>query len=242
MKLLTGTRAKQTACGFLFLLSFALFADSAKAQSLNPNQPAPLQAGLNANAVDNMVGAQYWYFLANPGAVKIVIRYKSAGVLGAAMHSAITVALSDEKKTWVTKRTLASEKDMSETTFNGKLDKPAKIILSLLPPPAGLVRSGGNYEIEVTGAAQFGPDPEEGQEPLVTRTYLGSHGATKFLPDGRVQTADGTEGRWKLFDRSSRVYTILYPNYSPESVHYMAGRGLVNASDGSTLLYTEVRK
>jgi hypothetical protein len=228
--------------GTLSLLFLTSFSPSALAQSLDPNRPAPLKAGINSSTVDNMVGAQYWYYLAGPGEVKVVISYRSAGVLGAAMRSAITVSLYDEKKTWIEKRTISSEKALSETSLNGKFDKQTKTVICVAPPPSGLVRSGGDYDIEVTGAVQFSSDPDDGQERLVTRTDTGSHGATKFLPDGHVQTADGTEGRWKLFNRDSRIYTIVYPNYAPESVRYMPARGLVNASDQSVLLYTEVRK
>ena len=39
----------------------------ATAQSLKPEAPAPLQAGVNRAVADSMVGSQYWYFLSGPG-------------------------------------------------------------------------------------------------------------------------------------------------------------------------------
>lgn len=211
------------------------------AQSLDPNKPAPLQAGINKGTVDNMVGPQYWFFTANPGQVKIVARFKSMGLLGNATQATITVVLMDDKHTWKTPVTLSAAASFNEKEIPGRFDKKQRVIVEVVPPPNGLVRSGGDYQLEITGAVEFSPPENTGVNPIV-KTYVGGRGLCKFLPDGRVIAADGTEGRWKLFDADTRVYSINYPGFSPESVKLVPGRGLVDANDGSTLVYTETHK
>jgi len=223
------------------LLFGAIGLQSADAQSLDPNKPAPLQSGVNTGTADNMIGPQYWFFSGGPGNVKIVARFKSMGLLGNSTQATITVVLYDDKKTWQTKVDLSAQAAFSEKAIPGKFDHKQKVILEVVPPPNGLVRSGGDYQIEVTGAVEFAHPDNSGGDPIV-RTYVGGRGLCKFLPDGRVLAADGTEGRWKLFDADTKSYSVTYPGYSPESLKLVPGRGLVDASDGSTLVYTETRK
>lgn len=211
------------------------------AQSLDPNKPAPLQPGINKGTADNMVGPQYWLFTAGPGEVKVVARFKSMGLLGNATQATINVVLTDDKRTWKTAVPLSAAASFNEKVIPGKFDKKQKVILEIVPPPNGLVRSGGDYQLEATGAVEFSSPENTGVDPIV-KTYAGGRGLCKFLPDGRVIAADGTEGKWKLFDADTRVYSINYPGYSPESVKLVPGRGLVDASDGSTLVYTETHK
>jgi hypothetical protein len=223
------------------LLFGAVLVPHADAQSLDPNKPAPLQSGVNTGTADNMIGPQYWFFSGGPGNVKIVARFKSMGLLGNPTPATITIVLYDDKKTWQTKVALSAQASFSEKTIPGKFDKKQKVILEIEPPPNGLVRSGGDYQLEITGAVEFAQPEKTGVDPIV-RTYLGGRGLCKFLPDGRVLAADGTEGRWKLFDADTKVYSITYPGFSPESVKLVPGRGLVDAGDGSTLVYTQTRK
>jgi hypothetical protein len=219
----------------------AVCAPRLHAQSLDPNKPAPLQAGVNTGTADNMIGPQYWYFSAGPGNVKIVARFKSMGLLGNATQATITVVLYDDKKTWQTKVALSAQAAFSEKEIPGKLDRKQKVILEVMPPPNGLVRSGGDYQLEATGAVEFARPENTGVDPIV-KTYVGGRGLCKFLADGRVEAADGTEGKWKLFDADTKSYSVVFPGYSPESLKLVPGRGLVDASDGSTLVYTETRK
>jgi hypothetical protein len=224
---------------FLILGTFGI--QNLKAQSLDPNKPAPLQAGLNTGTADNMIGPQYWFLTCGPGAVKIIARFKSMGLLGNATQATITVVLTDEKRTWQSKFALSAQASFNEKVIPGTFKDKQKIVLEVVPPPDGLVRSGGDYQLEATGAVEFTRPENTGIDPIV-KTYLGGRGLCKFLADGRVLAADGTEGRWKLFDADSRSYSINYPGFSPESVKLVPGRGLVDAGDGSTLVYTETRK
>ena len=44
---------------------------------------------------------------------------------------------------------------------------------------------------------------------LITRWQVIRYaGASKFLPDGSVETESGTKGNWKLFDKDSQTYII----------------------------------
>ena len=212
-----------------------------RAQSLDPNKPSPLQSGINKGTADNMVGPQYWYFIAGPGSVKVVARFKSMGLLGNVTTTTINVVLTDEKRTWKSTFPISAAASFSEKLIPGKFDKKQKVVLEVVPPPNGLVRSGGDYQLEATGAVEFDPPENTGVDPIV-KTYVGGRGLCKFLPDGRVIAADGTEGKWKLFDADTRVYSINYPGFSPESVKLVPGRGLVDANDGQTLVYTETHK
>ena len=223
------------------LFVMGLMATFASAQSLKPEDPAPLQAGINKGTVDNFVGTQYWYFLGGPGAVTVAVRFKSMGVLGNPMRTPVTFTLYDEKKTWKASKVLTSEKTSSEATFPGKLDKKMKVLLSVAPPTGGLVRSGGDYEVEVTGVVQF-EKAKSTQDPII-RTYaskLNDWGATKFLADGTVQASDGSTGTWKAFDPENRIYTVVISG-DRLSLRYLPGRGLVQVDDPSLLVFQEMR-
>jgi hypothetical protein len=222
------------------LLAVGAFLPRLNAQSLDPNKPSPLQAGINKGTADNMVGPQYWFFTGGPGDVKVTARFKSMGFLGNTTNATITIILTDEKRTWKTSVPISGGAAFSEKTIPGKLDKKIKTIVEVVPPPNGLVRTGGDYQIEVTGAVEFSPVENTGVDPIV-KTYVGSHGLSKFMPDGRVVTADGTEGKWTLFDADTRAYSVNYPGYAPESLKLVPGRGLVDAGNG-TLVYTETHK
>ena len=206
------------------LLLAAVSAPQAAGEILDPKPPAPLQSGVNTGTADNMIGPQYWFFTGGPGIVKIVARFKSMGLLGNPHAGYDHHCSVDEKKTWGTKVALSAQASFNQKEIPGKFDKKQKVILEVVPPPNGLVRSGGDYQIEVTGAVEFAQPEKTGVDPIV-RTYLGGRGLCKFLADGRVLAADGTEGRWKLFDADTKSYSITYPGFSPESVKLVPGRG-----------------
>jgi len=53
------------------LLAGVALCVSSSAQSLDRQNPAPLQAGPNAGTVDNFGGPNYFYFWAGPGEVRL---------------------------------------------------------------------------------------------------------------------------------------------------------------------------
>src|SRR5208282_1766807 len=128
---------------FLHLAGACLLVPSsiACAQSLDARHPAPLQPGANTGTVDNFVGNNYFAFTGGPGAVTVLVTYNSMGLLGNAQRSSLTVELTDDKRSWVERRTISSLKETSSTKMVGNLKVPTRLILSILPPSGGLVRA-----------------------------------------------------------------------------------------------------
>lgn len=228
---------------FCVLMAFFLAMGCASAQSLKSEAPAPLKKGINKGTADSLVGTQYWYFFAGPGNVRLTVRFKSMGLYGNPMRSTLTVTLYDEKRTWHSTKVIVSDKNAGETTFTAeKLDKRLKTIISVAPPPQGLIRAGGDYEIEATGDVQFDEAKATG-DPII-RTFaamVNSYGATKFLADGTIETSNGLTGRWKVFDPENHIYTVMIEGFQ-WSVQYLPGYGLVKAGDPSLIVFQELRR
>jgi hypothetical protein len=228
----------------LAALFITLAVASSAAQSLEPDKPAPLKTGPNRGTVDNMVGANYFYFWAGPGEVKVRVSYKSMTLFGNAMRSSLTVELYDEKKSWITQKAITSLKDASETIMPGNLKEKTKVIVALVPPSGGLVRTGGDYEVEVTGAVKFDSE-QSNADPIVgvyspKTIYENEDTAVKFSPNGTLQFASGTQGSWKVFDATGRIYTIVFGR-TRVSLKLMPGRGLVDMNDPSSIVFQRTR-
>jgi hypothetical protein len=142
---------------------------AAAAQSLDSQHPAPLQPGDNNGTVDNFVGSNYFYLTGGPGSVTITVTYKSMGLLGNAQRSSLNLELTDDKHSWVEKRTISSVQQSSSTKMVGNLKVPTRLILSVIPPSGGLVRMGGDYVVSAMGAVKF--DPPLSPAELIIGTY-----------------------------------------------------------------------
>jgi hypothetical protein len=224
----------------LFIIAVVISGVLVNAQSLDPRQPAPLQPGANDGTVDNFVGANYFYLNGGPGKVVITVTYRSMSLLGNAQKASLNIELSDDKRTWTEKRTITSSGPSSSTILTGNLKAPTKLILSIIPPSGGLVRMGGDYEINTTGVTKF--DPPLNDTALVVGTYTpmaiqeNEDSACKFSPDGTLEFASGTRGRWKLFDHSSHLYTITFKS-THISLKLIPGRGLVDSHDPTVIVF-----
>ena len=238
--------------GALFV--FFITVGCASAQSLQPEDPYPMKAGINKGTAQNFVGAHYWYFYVTPGDSQVTVRFARAETLYGAPISGnqLSFTLSDEKRTWRTTKVVTPKRNESETTFKAeKVEKKMKIILTVTPPSQSLLRAGGDYEIEATGAVEF-DEVKSAVDPIV-RTYdaktkhVGGryhneeYGVTKFLADGTVETASGFHGTWKLFDRESRTYVVVIEG-ARYSVQYRPGFGLVKPDDPTDIVFQEVRR
>lgn len=204
---------------------------AALAQSLKPNSPAALQPGINKGTVDNFVGTHYWYFTGLPGETRVHLKFTAMGLLGNSYKSTITAVLSDAANTWHTPKSLVSEGKEAECDFTGKLTKPTKLILSIAPPANGLVRTGGDYQVEATGAVAF--DKPSTVDPVIgvykqMQGYTQDLGDCKFQSDGKVITTSGTNGTWTLFDKDSRTYVINIDGQNRQSLQLVPGRGLID--------------
>ena len=129
------------------LITFLLAVGCATAQSLKPEDPYPLKAGINKGTSDNFVGTHHWYFYAAPGSNSLTVRFKTPTTLYGAQlnNNVLTITVTNEKKTWKAVKIVSSNKNSSEATFtSNKLDKKIKIIVSVAPPNQSLLRMGGD--------------------------------------------------------------------------------------------------
>jgi hypothetical protein len=222
------------------LFSICCMALTCAAQSLKPEAPAPLQDGVNRGLADSMVGPQYWYFLSGPGEVQVIARFKTT--MAQLVREPLTVTLYDEKRTWHVTKVVISEKGaLGETTFTGKLEQKRKTIISVAPPSGGLLRTVGEYELQVTGAVQF-EAAENSRDPII-RTFfskVNDYGTTKFLASGTVEASNGSNGTWKVFDSENHIYTVVIDQFR-FSVKYLPGRGLVDPDNPTSLKFQELR-
>jgi len=199
-----------------------------------------MQPGPNAGTVDNFGGANYFYFWSGPGESTITASYKSMSVLGNAMKSELTIELYDENKTWVSRATISSLKQSSQRQLHGSLKKETKLILAVIPPSGGVVRSGGNYEVSATGTVRF--DKPLSATELIVGTYTpmaiydNENAAVKFKPDGTLEFASGTLGTWKLFDEDAHIYSVTFLS-NRLSLQLIPGRGLVQMNDPSVIVF-----
>ncbi|MEK7855348.1 MAG: hypothetical protein AAB288_04605, partial [Acidobacteriota bacterium] len=135
------------------VIALFLAAGFVSGQSLKPESPYALKAGINQGTSDSLVGTHYWYFYVTPGSNRLTVRLKNPTTLyGANLSTVLTVTVTDEKKTWKVVKTATSKINASEATFiSNKVDKKIKILVSVAPPNQNLIRMGGDYEIEATG-------------------------------------------------------------------------------------------
>lgn len=230
------------------LIVFLLAAGWASAQSLKPESPYPMKAGINRATSDSLVGTQYWYFYATPGSNRLTVRLKNPTTLyGAQMNTVLTITVTDDKRTWRVVKTATSKPNLSEASFGApKVDKRMKIIVSVAPPNQNLLRMGGDYEIEATGDVAFGEE-SNAVDPIIrtydpkTMHYSDDYGATKFLADGTVQTANGFTGTWKVFDQENRIYAVVIGRIR-YSLQYSPGYGLVRPGEPNMIEFQELRR
>ena len=228
---------------------FFLGIGSTSAQSLKPEAPYPLKAGINKGTADSLVGSHYWYFYGTPGSSRVTVRFTQATALYGApiRNTTLTVTLYDEKRTWRNTKVISPARNQSEATFTAdKVPKKMKIFISIAPPSQNLIRMGGDYEIEATGDVEF-DEVKGGADPIV-RSYEPktgydgeSYGTTRFNPDGTIETANGYQGTWKLFDRDNRIYTVVVGRFRV-SVQYLPGYGLVKPDDPGLIIFQELRR
>lgn len=231
------------------LVTFAMLvlATAASAQSLKPQSPYPLKPGINQGTSDSLVGTHYWYFYALPGSSRIRVRLRTATTLyGASINNTLTITVRDARGAQSTKIVNGTPNGREVTFTAPKLDKRMRIVVSISPPNQNLIRMGGDYEIEATGAVSFGEE-SAAVEPIV-RTYDpkvmhpdGAYGASRFLADGTVVTANGFAGTWKVFDRENRIYVVELARIR-YSLQYIPGYGLVNPSEPNMIVFQELRR
>ncbi|MEH2110109.1 hypothetical protein [Nostoc sp.] len=242
------TYTRLTATTVSLLLTLTTYIGTAAAQSLDQNKPAPLHAGLNSSVADSFIGSHFYYFVAGPGDIKVTINFSSMGLLGNPTKAKIGVYLYDEKGNVLVHKDVTSNGASEQLILPGNLERKIKITLRIQPPPQGLLRSGGNYDVQVTGAVQYDTNaPSEKQDPIV-RTYqlmggvtdLFEGGAARFSSNGTLKLADGNTGTWELFDPEAKIYVVKIKGYI-YNLKLRPGIGLVDTSDVNSIIFKEVR-
>ncbi|MBA3857500.1 MAG: hypothetical protein C0507_11385 [Cyanobacteria bacterium PR.3.49] len=212
---------------------FGICATSASAQSLKANAPTPMQAGVNHGLVDALVGPHYWTFTALPGINKVRVSFSAMGIYGTAPKTQVTFTVSDAANTFHTSKVLTSQGTPVDTSFEGTLKAPTKVVVSVVPPTNALLRVGGNYEIEATGAVSFSQS-ESTTAPIAgmykqMAGYTKPLGDCKFSEDGKIVTTNGATGDWKLFDKDSQLYVVNIDGEERHSLKFVPGRGLIES-------------
>jgi hypothetical protein len=230
------------------LTAFALlvFAAAASAQSLKPQDPYPLKAGINQGTSDSLVGVHYWYFYAMPGTSQIRVRMRTPTTLyGAQQNSTLTITVRDANGGQLTK-TVDGSPNRRETTFTAtKVAKKIKIVVSVAPPNQNLLRMGGDYEIEATGDVAFAGGADSA-DPIVrtfeSKSGYNTYGAVRFLADGTLQSSTGYNGTWKPFDPDNRIYMVAMNDGYKITVQYIPGFGLVKPGSPNIIEFQELRR
>ena len=147
--------AKLRHCGLALAMLITFVAGSVShAQSLDPQQPAALGAGVNKGNVDSLSGDHYYYFWAGPGHIDVKIAFKEMGIYGAPLRQALNFDFFDESRKLLSHNAVVSRGNLERIATSGDFRSRQKIVLTVTPQK-GLVRFGGYYEIEVTGVVAF---------------------------------------------------------------------------------------
>ena len=232
-----------SAAAFSFL---ALSAGGAQAQSLDSKHPTPLVAGENTGTVDSMVGPQFWSFQSGKGSALVIMRFGSMGLFGNATSATIQVVMHDTTGKTFGSETITSTGKPVEVKWPGTFGKPGIVVLEIRPATSSLVRTGGDYSLQVTGAVSYanvkvpGPERIAGTYSLMVCPPTLDCQAVRFLPNGTVKAADGTAGTWSSFDPGALIYTVKIGT-NQWSLKLVPGRGLVNAADTSSIVFQAVR-
>jgi hypothetical protein len=236
---------------WLGLLAGLALAATAHAQSLDSHNPTPLRPGDNHGTIDNQTGAQFWSFHFHPGAGKVSVRFTSMGIFGQPMACTINVVVHNTPDGRIIgHQQLTSSGQPVELDWPGTYDHAGEWIIEIQPLSSNIVRNGGDYVIDVTGAAiAYGADTAP-NPAAIAGTYAvmvcapdfqcDSGLAIRFAPDGSVVTTDGHSGRWTLFDPDAGIYNVVIGG-DRWALKLVPGRGLVDTHDQSIVVFQAIR-
>jgi outer membrane protein OmpA-like peptidoglycan-associated protein len=201
--------------------ALVLIAMPGHAQSHDPKSPTPLGPGVNKGNVDNITGAVYYSFLAGPGHVSMNFGFKSLGLFGNPLKESLSFDIYENGK-FLSDSPVVSTDKLERITLSGDLVTPRQFTIYVIPP-AGAIRLGGYYEIEMTGAVHFGAAKAtgEGAKPVDTRlvqqTGVALTNGPVALTNGPVALTNGpvaltngqvalTNGQVSLYDPGITLY------------------------------------
>jgi hypothetical protein len=155
------------------------------AQSLDPHKPAPLGPGVNKGNVDGVTGSHYYYFLAGPGHVNVKMAFLEMGLFGNPRQEALSFDFYNESGN-MSHYAVVSFDRLERIETGGDFGGRQKILLAIVPQK-GLVRLGGYYEVEVTGAGTFDRGTAVGMDVKPTDTRLVNPGGTELVHPGGTE-------------------------------------------------------
>jgi outer membrane protein OmpA-like peptidoglycan-associated protein len=169
----------------------------------------PLAAGVNKGNVDNTGGPRYLYFIAGPGHVDVKMAFKEMGVMGAPLRQTLNFDMFDEQGHLISHNALSSLDQLERLSIPGNFVNKMKTTM-VISAPAGLVRLGGYYEVEVDGAVQFDPSAPSTADVKPENTDL-------VHPVGPLTTPVGplTKPVGPLTKPVGPLYASVGPLYTP---------------------------
>ncbi len=138
----------------LIILAIVLSVQRLEAGDTKP-VPVPLAAGVNKGNVDNVSGPKYFSFWVGPGPVTINLAYKSLGIFGNPLRENMHFNLYTADGKLLNEWTLQSVDKLVRNAFPGDIPARTLYVLEVKAQDGG-IRLGGYFEIEVTGAVDFG--------------------------------------------------------------------------------------
>lgn len=235
--------------GTFCALTLCTIAGPGFAQSADPKNPAPLQAGDNIAVISSIVQIpQYYYVTLGPGKGNLTVEFSANGFPGAGGQIRVTLLGSKVKNNYSVVVTSTQAVFGSGAAKTGQALIPfdvksaQKIILRIDPPSSGLIVAAGRYNLKATGAVKFA---EMDSNPAqVVGTYR-VHGyelgedendkLIKLLPDSKIESETGSTGSWSLFDQGSRTYVIQLANKRGSLIFWPAVGFSKGSSDNPTL-------
>jgi hypothetical protein len=228
-----------------FFLSCLFAGTLLSAQSLDPKNPAPLADGPNRGTVDSFAGMQYWYFTAQPGHFHLEFHEGSTEEgFSTGGHAMAAIVFAPK----LPGSTMTLRQVRGATIFDGDVKQPQRVVVGVEPANSKLVRQSTSYTLTATGSASFASG-EHGADalaaagtpivgtytPMVGQQGYADLGAVKFLPGGRIESASGEAGEWKLFDADTNLYKVSI-SFLQGTYKLQPGRGLVDARNGNLIL------
>jgi len=170
-------------CLAMAALVWLIAGPASYAQSLDPHKPAPLGPGVNKGNVDGGTGSHYYYFLAGPGHVNVKMAFLEMGLFGNPLQEALSFDFYNESGKLMSHCAVVSFDRLERIETGGDLGSRQKIVLAIVPQK-GLVRLGGYYEVEVTGAGTFDRGTAVGLDVKPIDTRLVHPGGTELVHPG----------------------------------------------------------
>lgn len=187
------------------------------AQPHDRNNPAPLGSGVNKGNVDNKTnGPNYYYFYAGPGHLDMRYAFKSMGVLGSPMREALSFDLYDENNKLIAHDAIVSVDKLEKLSRPGDLGSRHKLVIRVIAPEQ-VLRLGGYYEIEATGAVSFEGKTAAGANVKPESTDLYRPGGSLYTPVGALTSVHESPKELRLTLASDILFDFDKATIRPDA-------------------------